>query len=142
MSYDYLDDQFGQFRTTPNKFSAVEDQAINLLRQYADAQISSDEFGDGFMQVSQDFKNLMKDESGSYVFSEETPSWLNLFIGNKFVNWNKLRLTVNAAREKPELASNPRWPMVMNMVANEDATFMEAIKYCLKKLGKAAKQKK
>jgi len=136
MSYDYLDDKFGKHRMQPTKFTETENKAVELLKEYARGNISKDDFGERMMQVSRDFNELMKDESGCYVFSQDTPLWLNSFLGNKFARWNKIRLMVNAAKEKPEMVNSPDWRQVEELVNREDAELMKVIKYCLEELSK------
>jgi len=136
MSYDYLDDQFGRYRQQPTKFTETENKAVELLKEYARGNVPKDDFGERMMQVSRDFNELMKDESGCYVFSQDTPLWLNSFLGNKFARWNKIRLMVNAAKEKPEMVNSPDWRQVEELVIREDSEFMKVIKYCLDELAK------
>ena len=105
MSFDYLDDLFGKFRKKKTKFSEVEKRAASLLSEYASGAIQKDDFGDQMEQVDIDFLKLTTDEDGSIVFSQDTPLWLNLFLGNKFRRWNQIRKVINNSRNDPNVTS-------------------------------------
>lgn len=131
MSFDYLKDLFGRFRRHETKFSDVERRAFELLFQYSQGVIDKNSFGEQMERVSKDFQELMFDESGNIVFDEDTPCWLNLFLGNKFSSWNHVRKLINAAKDNPEVTSSPKWPEVLNIMKQENRELMDAIKYCL-----------
>ena len=85
--------------------------------------------------VARDFNALMKDESGNYVYDQNTPGWLNLFLGNKFSRWNRMRKIMNAARQNLEMASSPKWAEALDIFDAEEKRMMEAISYCLEEIG-------
>lgn len=91
MGFDYLNDLFGRFREKKTKISDVEERAKELLSLYAKGYVERDSFGNQMETVGRDFNALMKDEFGNYVFDQNTPGWLNLFLGNKFSRWNRMR---------------------------------------------------
>lgn len=135
MSFDYLYDLFGRFREKETKFSEVEEHAKKLLSLYAKGDLERDSFGDQMEIVARDFNALMKDESGNYVFYQNTPGWLNLFLGNKFSRWNRMRKIMNAARQNLEMASSPKWAEALDIFDAEEKRMMEAISYCLEEIG-------
>lgn len=135
MSFDYLYDLFGRFREKETKFSEVEEHAKKLLSLYAKGDLERDSFGDQMEIVARDFNALMKDESGNYVFDQNTPGWLNLFLGNKFSRWNRMRKIMNAARQNLEMASSPKWAEALDIFDAEEKRMMEAISYCLEEIG-------
>ena len=135
MSFDYLYDLFGRFREKETKFSEVEEHAKKLLSLYAKGDLERDSFGDQMEIVARDFNALMKDESGNYVFDQNTPGWLNLFLGNKFSRWNRMRKIMNAARQNLEMASSPKWAEALDIFDTEEKRMKEAIVYCLEELG-------
>lgn len=134
MGFDYLYDLFGKFRKKETRFSEVEKRAINLLSQYAKGSIQKDDFGSQMEQVGADFHELMKDENGNICFDQDTPSWLNLFLGNKFGRWNHIRKVINQARENPEITSSPNWKKALEVMEVQDQMLMEAVRYCLDEL--------
>lgn len=134
MGFDYLNDLFGQFRKKKTKFSEVEKRATSLLSKYARGSIQKDEFGNQMEQVDDEFGELMTDEAGCIVFDQDTPLWLNLFLGNKFRRWNHVRKVINAARQKPEITSSPDWVKALQVMDAEDRNLMEAVRYCLDEL--------
>ena len=136
MGFDYLLDLFGKFRKKKTKFSEVEKRAASLLSEYASGAIQKDEFGDQMEQVDIDFLKLTTDEDGSIVFSQDTPLWLNLFLGNKFRRWNQIRKVINNSRNDPNVTSTPEWGKALQVMSDEDKNLKEAVRYCLKEIGK------
>ena len=136
MSFDYLDDLFGKFRKKKTKFSEVEKRAASLLSEYASGAIQKDDFGDQMEQVDIDFLKLTTDEDGTIVFSQDTPLWLNLFLGNKFRRWNQIRKVINNSRNDPNVTSTPEWGKALQVMSDEDKNLKEAVRYCLKEIGK------
>ncbi len=136
MSFDYLDDLFGKFRKKKTIFSEVEKRAASLLSEYASGAIQKDDFGDQMEQVDIDFLKLTTDEDGSIVFSQDTPLWLNLFLGNKFRRWNQIRKVINNSRNDPNVTSTPEWGKALQVMSDEDKNLKEAVRYCLKEIGK------
>ena len=136
MSFDYLDDLFGKFRKKKTKFSEVEKRAASLLSEYASSAIQKDDFGDQMEQVDIDFLKQTTDEDGSIVFSQDTPLWLNLFLGNKFRRWNQIRKVINNSRNDPNVTSTPEWGKALQVMSDEDKNLKEAVRYCLKEIGK------
>ena len=136
MSFDYLDDLFGKFRKKKTKFSEVEKRAASLLSEYASSEKQKDDFGDQMEQVDIDFLKLTTDEDGSIVFSQDTPLWLNLFLGNKFRRWNQIRKVINNSRNDPNVTSTPEWGKALQVMSDEDKNLKEAVRYCLKEIGK------
>ncbi len=136
MSFDYLDDLFGKFRKKKTKFSEVEKRAASLLSEYASSAIQKDDFGDQMEQVDIDFLKLTTDEDGTIVFSQDTPLWLNLFLGNKFRRWNQIRKVINKSRNDPNVTSTPEWGKALQVMSAEDKNLMEAVEYCLNEIEK------
>ena len=136
MGFDYLYDLFGRFREKETKFSEVEERAMKLLSLYASGKIEGDAFGDQMEIVGRDFHALMEDDSGNIVFDQDTPGWLNLFLGNKFSRWNRMRKIMNAARQNQEKTSSPKWVEVLDIFDAEEKRLMEAIFYCLEEFEK------
>lgn len=135
MNFDYLYDLFGRFREEETKFSEVEERAKKLLLLYAKGEVERDSFADQMEIVGRDFFALLKDDSGNYVFDQNTPGWLNLFLGNKFSRWNRMRKIMNAARHNHEMISSPKWVEALDIFDVEEKRMMEAISYCLEEIG-------
>ena len=149
MSFDYLHKLFSRFHSsqdhTPtdtgsrknDKFKDIEQRAISLLQEYAECHISKDTFGESMDSLSQEFTSLMYDKEGEcIVFDENVPAWLNLFLGNHFTRWNKIRLMVKTASSAPQMAKAPDWYKVEELIADEDAKFMNTVRHCLHEHGK------
>ena len=135
MGFDYLYDLFGRFREKETTFSEVEGRAKKLLTLYDSGSIGRDAFGDQMEIVGRDFHALMEDDSGNIVFDQDTPGWLNLFLGNKFSRWNRMRKIMNAAGKNQEMTSSPKWAEALDIFDAEEKRLMEAIRYCLEEIG-------
>lgn len=135
-NYEHLYDFSDKQCPDSNKFTEVELRAISVLAKYADGKLTRDDFGEVMMRISDDFGKLMTDEDGNYVLDSNTPEWLTMFLGNKFVRWNKVRLTVNAASKNPGMMSGANIEKLNEMVRQEDQILMSVIKICLDEWGK------
>ena len=122
MSFDYVSDLFGRYRDKDSKFHKVEEKATKLLQGFVADQLDRKAFGDGFVEVKEEFLALTQDKEGNVVFDEETPMWLNMFLGNKFIYWNQYRLALESGKcqEEPEF----------------DKLFKEICRHCLNELQK------
>lgn len=138
MSFDYINDLFGRFRRgKKTKFTDVEQRAISVMKGYYNGKIMKDDFANQMSTISKEFNDLMFDgETNSYVFDENTPGWLNMFLGNKFLRWYKVWQVMASARQKPEMMSDPRWPDLEQMEKDEESALMRAIEYCLEEYHK------
>jgi len=133
MSFNFLNDLFGKFRKKKKtKYADIEQRAASLLNDYNSNRISTDEFAEAMRAIDTDFNELMLDkENNTYIFDEDTPGWLNLFLGYKFRPWYKLHQMFNAARQNPSLTSDPRWPEIQKRELSENNALMRAVRYCL-----------
>ena len=134
MSFDYLYDLFGKYRKKETKFSEVEKQATDLLSRYAMGTIQKDDFGEQMEQVAKDFHKLTIDEDGTVVFNQDTPLWLNMFLGYKFRRWNRIRKIINNSMNDPNVTSSPEWAEALQVMRAEDRNLMEAVRYCLEEI--------
>ena len=134
MGYDYLYDLFGKYRKKETRFSEVEKRAINLLIQIATGNIDKDRFAEQMEIIDDEFHKLTLDEEGNGVIDQDTPLWLNLFLGNKFRRWNYIRKVMAKAGEDPEITSSPEWEEALVALEVEEQRLMQAVIYCLDEL--------
>lgn len=91
MSFDYLSDIYGKYRINKEtRFSNVESKAISLIKSFVDGAIDNRRFAKQFNDVRVEFLNLMKND-GEMVIDQDTPLWLNRFLGFHFVDWLKIQ---------------------------------------------------
>jgi hypothetical protein len=88
MSFDYLSDIFGKFRKRETRFSDVESRAIWLIKAFVAGEIKDREFANEFNEIGNEFQRLTE-VNGEITFDEDTPLWLNMFLGNHFIGWYK-----------------------------------------------------
>lgn len=135
MSFDYLRDFFGRFRkNNRTRYTCIEMRAVALLQDINARRISIEGFGESMRAIDEEFHNLMYDaQKNAYVFDNDTPGWLNMFLGNKFRPWYRFHKSFIAARNNPKLTSDPRWHEVERRAAYEERSLMDAVEYCLNK---------
>lgn len=138
MAFDYLNDLFGRFRKgKKTKYTDIERRTVSILQNFYSGQINADDFGESMRAIDEEFDRLMFDtETNSYIFDEDTPGWLNLFLGNKFRPWYRFHKSFNAAKNNPELTSDPRWHEVECRADIENRSLMEAVNTVLSNIAK------
>lgn len=103
MSYDYLDDLFGESRRGRHtKYSDVEAKAAKALADIYAGRISYDEFYETFSAVAREFIDLCDSR-----FDEDTPLWLNMFSANVFLRWRDWHVLRKMHNEHPEKFGTP-----------------------------------
>ena len=101
MSYDYILDFWGKFRRKKSRFEVVETKAIGLIKQFVNGSINNKDFASSFEEVRIEFLKLME-VNGQITFDEDTPLWLNTFIGAHFIDWHKYQCIKKYFEEHPE----------------------------------------
>jgi len=114
-----------------NRFANVEQRAIKLIEDFAANRITADEMGERMNEVRIDFVKLMRNEKGELEFDQDVPTWLNLFLGNKFIDWDKKRQLINAARQRPDMTSSPTWGQVENFENESNEMFRRTCSFIL-----------
>lgn len=92
-SFDYISDVYGANRVGKHtRFTELEETAKQLIYQYVKSRISNRDFAKKFCEVANKF-NKRINTGDEYVIDEDTPLWLNTFIGYHFAQWlNYLRI--------------------------------------------------
>lgn len=101
MSYDYILDIFGKLRKRKTRFTDLEKRALELLRAYVEKSISDKDFVQAFDIVRSEFLKLIKDNE-QLTIDEDTPLWLNSFIGLHYIDWHKYQQVKRYFEEHPE----------------------------------------
>lgn len=132
MSHDYVSDLFGEYRGYETRYTPVEKQAIRTIRQYYHEQINAKDFAEAMLAIRKDFLALdRKTEEGHVIIDQDSPLWLSNFLAFKFLEWYRYFSIQEAARMKPELKDDPRWPRIMDWARHYEGELRAAMEYCL-----------
>ena len=119
MSYDYINDTFGEFVKTLPKYQEVEMQAIKLLKRIVEKSITYDTIYEGFEVVR---RKMVE-------FDDNT-------ISPGYLKWRDWYLLQKMYAEEPEKFSTQalqaRYQEIVEMRLDE--SFYETCKYCLNEL--------
>lgn len=127
-----IHDLFGKFRGHKTRYTELEEHAIEVIRQYCNRKIDSKTFAEAMQEVRKSFLGLeKKDEEGRGIIDQDTPLWLNSFLAFKFLRWYDYYAIREAAKIKPELTQDERWPSIMEWAEVYDRELHEAMEYCL-----------
>lgn len=95
------------------------------MASFAAHRVTPDEMGERMNEVRADFLKLMTNEKGEIVFNQDVPTWLNLFLANRFIDWDRKRQTINAARQRPDMTSSPDWERVETFERESNESFRQ-----------------
>ena len=131
MSYDYINDTFGEFVKTSPKYQEVEMQAIKLLKGIVEKRIAYDTIYEGFEAVRRKMIELDDNTIGPGF-----PLWLPKFLAFHFLKWRDWYMLQKMYPEEPEQfnteALQARYRKIVEM--HLDESFYESCKCCLSEL--------
>lgn len=132
MSFDYVNDLFGEYRGYETRYTLLENHAIDTIRKYFNKEIDSKTFAETMQDVKKSFLELdRKDEHGNTVIDQDVPLWLGNFLAFKFLRWYDYYAIQEAAKIKPELTQDKRWPEIMDWARHFGRDLHQAMEYCL-----------
>lgn len=132
MSFDYVNDLFGEYRGYETRFTPLENHAIDTIRKYFNKDIDSKSFAETMQDVRKRLLELdRKDENGNTVIDQDVPLWLGNFLAFKFLHWYDYYSIQEAAKIKPELTQDKRWPNIMEWARRYEIDLHQAMEYCL-----------
>lgn len=103
MSFDYVNDLFGEYRGYETRYTTLEDHAIDTIRKYFNKMTDSKVFVETMQDVRKRLLELdRKDENGNTVIDQDVPLWLGNFLAFKFLRWYDYYAIQEAAKIKPE----------------------------------------
>lgn len=131
MSYDYINDTFGEFVKTSSKYQEVEMQAIKLLKRIVEKSIAYDSIYEGFEVVRRKMVELDDNTIGPGY-----PLWLSKFLAFHFLKWRDWYVLQKMYAEQPEKFSTEELQTSYREIVKMDldTSFYETCKYCLKEL--------
>ena len=131
MSYDYINDTFGEYVKTSPKYQEVEMQAIKLLEGIAEGSVEYKSIYEGFEAVRRKMVELDDNTIGPGY-----PLWLSNFLAFHFLKWRNWYMLQKMYAEQPEKFSTEelqtRYREMVKM--DFDKSFYETCKFCLKEL--------
>ncbi len=132
MSFDYVNDLFGEYRDYETRYTPIENYAIDTIRKYFKKEIGSKAFAETMQDVRKRLLELdRKDENGNTVIDQDVPLWLWNFLTFKFLRWYDYHAIQEAAKIKPELTQDKRWPGIMDWASHYERALNQAMEYCL-----------
>lgn len=132
MSFDYINDQFGEYRGHKTRYTHLENHAIDTIRKYYNHESDSKTFAKTMQQIRKSFLELdRKDDEERTVIDQDSPLWLRNFFAFKFLRWYDYYAIREAAKIRTELTQDPRWPGIMNLAKSFDRELQKAMEYCL-----------
>ncbi len=131
MSYDYINDTFGEVVKTSPKYQEVENEAIKLLLGVVKNCISYDEIFEGFESVRRRLVELDDHTTGPGY-----PLWLSEFLAFHFLKWRDWYLLQKMYKEHPEQFNTEDMQMEYQEIKEMeiDESFFETCTYCLREL--------
>ncbi len=131
MSYDYINDTFGEVVKTSPKYQEVENEAIKLLLRIARNSIAFDEIFEGFESVRRRLVELDDNTTGPGY-----PLWLSKFLAFHFLKWRDWYWLQKMDTEPPEQFNTEALQMEYHEIKQMgiDESFFETCKYCLNEL--------
>lgn len=132
MSFDYINDTFGELTETLPKYREVERQAIMLLVEVVERKINSDAIYEGFEAVR--VKMVELDDN---TIEPGYPLWLSKFLAFHFIKWRDWYLLKKMHTECPERFDTEELQQKYSEIEaiRYDDTFYETCRYCVEELG-------
>lgn len=132
MSFDYVNDLFGEYRGYETQDTPLENHAIDTIRKYFNKEIDPKSFAETMQDVRKRLLGLdRKDENGNTIIDRDVPLWLGNFLAFKFLRWYDYYAIQEAAKIKPELTQDKRWPDIMDWARHFERDLHQAMEYCL-----------
>lgn len=127
-----MNDLFGEYRGYETRYTPLENHAIDTIRKYFKKEIDSKTFAETMQEVRKKLLELdRKDETGNTVIDQDVPLWLGNFLAFKFLRWYDYYAIQEAAKIKPELTQDNRWPRIMDWARHYERDLNQAMEYCL-----------
>lgn len=102
MAFRYIYDLYGRFRRgKQTRFSEIERKAKSLMQQFVNGKISNKDFANQFKKIGDNFNELISKGDAS-IIDEDTPLWLNSFLGFHFIDWYRFQRIEQYFIEHPE----------------------------------------
>ena len=101
MSFDYLNGLYGRERKRKTRFTDLETKAKELIASFVNGTLSDKEFARAFNEIGIKFHELSK-INGEMIINQDTPLWLNSFLGFHFIDWLRYQKVKWYFEEHPE----------------------------------------
>jgi len=132
MSFDYLNDIYGRERERKTRFTDLETKAQELIASFVNGTLSDKEFARAFNEIRIMFHELSQ-TNGEMTIDQDTPLWLNMLLGNHFIDWIRYQNLKWYFEEHPEEFTEERKKRFAQIQAiGYDKKFKDACKKVLK----------
>ena len=132
MSFDYLNDIYGRERKRKTRFTDLETKAKELIVSFVNGTLSDKEFAQAFNEIRIMFHELSQ-TNGEMTIDQDTPLWLNMLLGNHFIDWIRYQNLKWYFEEHPEEFTEERKKRFAQIQAiGYDKKFKDACKKVLK----------
>jgi hypothetical protein len=132
MSFDYLNDIYGRERERKTRFTDLETKAKELIASFVNGTLSDKEFARAFNEIRIMFHELSQ-TNGEMTIDQDTPLWLNMLLGNHFIDWIRYQNLKWYFEEHPEEFTEERKKRFAQIQAiGYDKKFKDACKKVLK----------
>lgn len=134
MSFDYLNDIYGRERKRKTRFTDLETKAKELIASFVNGTLSDKEFAQAFNEIRIMFHELSQ-TNDEMTIDQDTPLWLNMLLGNHFIDWIRYQNLKWYFEEHPEEFTEERKKRFAQIQAiGYDKKFKDACKKVLKEL--------
>ena len=132
MSFDYLNDIYGRERKRKTRFTDLETKAKDLIVSFVNGTLSDKEFARAFNEIRIMFHELSQ-TNDEMTIDQDTPLWLNMLLGNHFIDWIRYQNLKWYFEEHPEEFTEERKKRFAQIQAiGYDKKFKDACKKVLK----------
>lgn len=132
MSFDYLNDIYGRERERKTRFTDLETKAQELIASFVNGTLSDKEFARAFNEIRIMFHELSQ-TNDEMTIDQDTPLWLNMLLGNHFIDWIRYQNLKWYFEEHPEEFTEERKKRFAQLQAiGYDKKFKDACKKVLK----------
>lgn len=132
MSFDYLNDIYGRERKRKTRFTDLETKAKDLIVSFVNGTLSDKEFAQAFNEIRIMFHELSQ-TNDEMTIDQDTPLWLNMLLGNHFIDWIRYQNLKWYFEEHPEEFTEERKKRFAQIQAiGYDKKFKDACKKVLK----------
>lgn len=102
MSFEYILDLYGKFRKGKRtRFTELEETAKSLMQQFVNGSLNNKDFAIEFKKIGDTYHKLTTEINVSRI-DEDTPLWLNSFLGFHFIDWYRFHRIEQFFIEHPE----------------------------------------
>ncbi|MGN0282467.1 MAG: hypothetical protein ACI4B3_09230 [Prevotella sp.] len=101
MAFDYILDLFGKNRHRNTRFTDVEKRAKETISNFVAHQIDDETMFNEMLEIQKEYSGLLEHD-GQITIDEDTPLWMNSFLGFQFKKWSEFQILKKHFADHPE----------------------------------------